>query len=101
MGDMVSYVRRNSFVSREGTAIKWVSRYSESWTRMRGSTTDARDLVDNVPLGKCQDTIWQNMWTTLGISSYVCLRWSAASVVFPWVYCENLARTSLSMLAAS
>lgn len=62
MGEMVSYVRRNSFVLREGTAIRWVSRYSESWTRRRGSTTDARDLVDNLPLAECQDRVRQNVW---------------------------------------
>ena len=33
-----------------GTAMRWVSRYSESWTKREGGTMLVRDLVERFPL---------------------------------------------------
>ena len=39
-----------SFTIVLGTAIRWVSRYSESWMMREGSTTVVRDLLERLPL---------------------------------------------------
>jgi hypothetical protein len=56
--------------------MRWVSRYSESWTRDEGLTMVTRDLVARLP---------------------VRFRSAAVRALLVWLYWENLALTSLSM----
>lgn len=80
MGLSVSYARVNSLVDELGTAMRWVSRYSESWMMSCGGTTETRDLVARLP---------------------VCLRVKVWRVVLRLLYWLYLARTSLSLELAS
>lgn len=50
IGDIVSYSFKKSLICWDGTAIRCVSKYSESWTSFWGSTIDARDLDARFPL---------------------------------------------------
>lgn len=50
IGANVSYSLRKSFFAFPGTTIRWVSIYSESWTRRDGSTIGVKDLVERLPL---------------------------------------------------